>query len=216
MGDAGRAIQGWRKLGEEIQGYRLVGYDAAFATLTLRDNLGKEYKLVLPEGRVLSNRLSDEEFERLRAQLESPNSEAAIPLTRETARQFWVRMIETITPPVFSPDIYIDTQGTTLSEKDKKEFLWWQEFKSTEGSFVVAYRVDGMTDLMEGPRNPFKLPDHMTRSLLPQDWQELGLLSAVAKVQAEAMRRHRPEKTNKTPEPTPPSVMPRASERVPK
>ena len=195
MADAGRATQGWRKLGEEIQGYRLVAYDEATGTLTLRDNLEKEYKLVLPEGRVSSNRLSDEEFERLRAQLESPNREPTVPLMRETARQFWLRMIDTVTPPVFSPDIFIDTQGTTLSEKDKKEFLWWQEFKKTEQSFVVAYRVDGMTDLMEGPRNPFKLPDHMTRNLLPQDWQELGLLSAIAKVKAEAMLRHRPQKS---------------------
>ena len=155
--------------------YELVGYDRESHALSLKRAGGSIVQVFMQGGKVVQG-MTDEEYQRLRPFLIRDRHAEAPILSREAAREFWLRVMQELAQPP-DPGSFIDLDGSTLPPDGKKRFQEGREKARAAGRVVFVIVMDGAPTLHEFPRNVLGIPERMTQSLLPSDWDELSLLA---------------------------------------
>lgn len=179
----GATLQGWKRIGDRVATFELLSFDEKTHVLTLKRTDGSLHPLALRDSRV-QEELSDTEFEYLRQFLRPGSKLETIPvLTQEKARAFWLRLNQLMAIPE-STGVEFDLTGRTLPVEEEARFRKAVEKEQESGRVLVAWFVSGSSEInyYSSPKNPWSLPESMTRNLRPTDWDELALLTATARV----------------------------------
>ena len=192
--DAGVTLQAWGSVGQRIGPFEIQSFDDRTDTLVLKHASGKVHRIALPDSRV-TPALGDEEFATLKSYLPGLKDVPPDPpvLSREKARAFWLRFLESLHIPP-DPTLLLDFTGASLPAGEQAEYRESMQRAKTSGQMIaLEVRNDGERHGVTFPTNFFSFPEPFLRNLAESDREELDRLTLdlVARAQARSTRERR-------------------------